>query len=198
MGLTNNKGAGSYVRFKNGKFALSNDLETTYTELEGEVIGIRMTEDDFKGTIIPKINLTLTDGESNYILSVSFNSSVGTSLIGFLKNADLSEKLTLVAVSKKDDKGEDRNSILVKQNGSFLKNYYSKAEPHGLPPMKQVTINKTKQWDKSEMQDFLTNVILNELAPNVSKTPAAAYSGTSEKEKTTVMDNGDDDSSLPF
>jgi hypothetical protein len=195
MGLGNSNSGGQYVRFKEGKFSLSSSPEDTYTELEGQITGIRLTNDEFKGNVIPKLNLTVSDSEGdNYILSVGFNTSIATGLIGFLKNADLSSPLTLVGVNKKGEDGVEKAGILVKQDGAFLKGYYSKTTPNGLPQMKQVIVNKQKIWDKSEMVEFLENVVREELAPAITGSPAAPKP---KKEKNTVMDE-DLDETLPF
>lgn len=76
-----------------------------------------------------------------------------------------------------------------------MKKFYTRDEPNGLPGMKEVIVNKKKVWDKSDHQDFLENVVLNELAPTV-------FSGKIDKqplkELTTVKDDFEEEDDLPF
>ena len=56
----------------------------------------------------------------------------------------------------------------VKQDGSFMKAYYTQTNPNGMPPMKEMTVNKKKVWDKSDVLEFLEGVV-DELNGKVSK-----------------------------
>lgn len=191
MGLTNQKGSGTFVRFKEGKFFRSNDKDQLFTEIEGELIGIGLSNDEWEGKPIKKLNLKMTDGEETFMIGLSFDSSYATNLISFLKNADLSEPLSLVGTFKEGKDGNRKPGILVKQNDKFLKAFYTKEVPNGLPPMVQ---KRNGKWDSDEMKDYLENVVLNELAPKVSKTAPVQNSGAMTAKKDKVAEETD----VPF
>lgn len=187
MGLNNTKTGGQYVHFKDGRFSTSKDSETTYTELEGKITGFKLVEDTYKDQVIPKLNISMTDEEDNYILSLGFNTSYTSKLINFLRSADLDESLTLVGINKPGEDGKEKPGILVKQGSGFMKGFYSREQ---LPQMKQVKINKELKWDKSELTDFMENIVRNELAPAVSNSEPSVVRNV-DKIK-------DDSDSLPF
>lgn len=166
MGFKNSSVKSDFVRFKDGKFFLAKDKDNSFEQLEATISGFYFTDDEFQGNTIRKLNIKMFDDSNNYILSLIFNSVPCSQLISFLKNADLTKRLTLVGTLKEED-GRKKVSILVKQDGKFLKSFFSKATPNGMPQMKKVTINKKDQWDKSEMMDFLEGVVTNELAKSV-------------------------------
>lgn len=200
MGLNNNTGGGSqYVSFRKGKFYLGKDKETSYNELEGKITNLSYVDDEFEGKPMRKLVIKMTDGEQNYILSVISDSSYATQFISFLKNADLTDTLSLVGTSKTGEDGKEKIGLLVKQNDTFLKGYYTKADPKGLPQMKQITVNKKLVWDKSDYLEFLENVVTDELAPAVLENKPAKVSS---KEPLPNLTNGGeedlDQSNLPF
>lgn len=199
MALKNNTSSSAYIRFKEGKFYRSNDKEQTFTEIEGEITGLSIQEDEYEGKPLRKLIVKMTDGLENFIISLSWDSVYASDLVGFLKSEklDLSKTLSLVGVSKKGEDDKPKVGILVKQNDEFMKKYYTKDNPKGLPPMKQVTVNKKKTWEKSEMMDFLEDVLLNDLAKKVSKTkPATGQSGTMVTSESNSVSVSDD--SMPF
>ena len=210
MGLKNNESNVSYLKFKDGKFFSSRDKETGYNEIEGYIKNFTLADQEFKGETDRKLTVAIIDEEGDtYLLQMSLKTSYVTSLVSFLKNADLTEKLSLVGTSKTGDDGVVRNSILVKQDGKFSKGFYTKDNPNGMPKMKEVIINKKKVWDKSDMLEFIENVIVTELTPKVSK---RTFESTKKVVADTLAnvkeplpdpvaagaDEDDDDEDLPF
>ena len=197
MGLKQRQAA-NYVKIKDGKFYLSTDKEhkTPYDEFEGLLTNMAFREDEYEGQKIEKLQLTMNDGEADYIISFSFDSAYTSSLVGFLKNADLSRPLSIVPISKTE--GEKvRRSILVRQDNKFVKAYYTKDNPHGLPEMKKVTLNRKTVWDKTDFLEFFRNVILNELVPQLgnANTPAVAATPVAQEHINEADEVADD---LPF
>lgn len=182
MALKNNDSKGiKYVRIKDGKFYLNTDLATAYDELEGLITGIRFKEDTYEGQKIRKCNFGLSDESdgSTYVISVTVDSSYFSSLIGFLKNADISKPLTLhpkISEYKKDDGSEgERRSILVSQDGQFLKNYFGKDTGHKLPDFNKVMVNKKLVYDKTDFLEALEAIVVNEFIPSLPKPTLVTY-----------------------
>lgn len=174
MGLKQRTSTGSYVRLKDGKFYLPNDeSKTAYDELEGKLVDIYLKDETYEGQPLRKLYAVMNDGDQNLIVSFRFDSRYATSFLTFLKNVDLKEPFTLCPIvnEKKDARGETvkEASILIKQDGSFAKSYYSKDKPNGLPQMKQIKVNGKLVWDKTEMLDFFENVVENEIKPALPK-----------------------------
>ena len=196
MGLKTSTPAGTYVRFKEGKFYVAKEMKNPdavgYPELEGTIVGFNIVDDEYEGQTIRKLVIKLQDEEGeNYILSIGFESVYASQLINFLKNADLKDKLSLVGTMREDENKNKKYSILVKQNNVFLKAYYTKDNPNGMPPLKQVIVNKKKTWDKTDLLDFLENVVLNELNASLGEPVQVEKKSASKSEPQEVDD-------LPF
>jgi hypothetical protein len=194
---------GNFVKMKNGKFYASTDKECTtpYDELEGVLTEISIREDEYEGNKIEKVYLTLNDGVEDYILPINLDTSYTSSLIGFLKNADLTEPLSLVPTMRQEG-DVTKKGILVRQNGKWLKAYYTKDTPNGQPKIEPVMV-KGKQliqngrgvWDKAEFLDFFRNVITNEIAPQLGGGGGGAtgqdYNPTKPKATTAKAETAD-------
>lgn len=199
MALKNNDSKGiKYVRIKDGKFYLNTDLDTAYDELEGLITGIRFKEDVFEGKPIRKCNFGLsdeTDG-STYVISVSVDSSYFSSLVGFLKNADITKTLTLhpkISKYKKDDGSEgERRSILVSQDGTFLKNFYGKDTGNKLPEFKKVKLNGKLVYDKTDFLEALEEIVVKDFIPALPKPTLVTYTEQPKEKVSTVANETND------
>ena len=207
MGLAVTKQAVTWVKVKGGKFYLSSDKELTtpYDELQGTIVDIGYNVETFNGAETLKMNCTLESDGEKYRFSTPFEGSTTSTFLGFLKNANLKKPLALKPTSEKIVKegGEERErqTILVQQDGNYMKQYYTKDTPNGLPPMKQVKINGKMIWDKTDMIDFFKDVIKNELRTSLNQTVVETVNSQQKEtpsrtvETITTFDDSDD---LPF
>jgi hypothetical protein len=206
MGLKQRSGeSAKFLKVKNGKLYVGKDEQTPYSELEGLITDIYLKTDEYEGKKLQKLYIVLEDESNRYILNLVFENSLSTSLIGFLKSADLSQPIT-ISPSLKKEKKEDGSikevqKFFVRQNGQSVKSFYTKEHPNGLPPMvsKKQRTGEIK-WDKSEMMDFLAGVVEDELRPIAKKnTPQVSFR---EEEVPTVSQYATaeevDESDLPF
>jgi hypothetical protein len=207
MGLAITKQAVTWVKVKGGKFYLSTDKElaTPYDELQGMITDVGYHTETFNGAETLKLNCTVESDGEKYKFSMPFEGSTTSNFIGFLKNVDLKKPLTLKPLTEKvvraDGEERERQTILIQQDGSFMKNHYTKDTPNGLPPMKQVKVNGKMIWDKTDMIDFFKDVIKNELRPSLNKQVVETVNSkpTEEKSRTVETINDFDESDdLPF
>lgn len=176
MGLKENASSGvQYVRLKDGKFYLNSDLTKPYDELEGMLTGIRFKDDEWEGNKIRKCNFGLTDSETGitYVVGLSVDSSYFSTLVGFLKNADLTKPMTFhpkVNKYKKEDKTDgERRTIMVSQDGVFLKSFYSKDSGNKLPDFKKVKVSNKIVYDKTDFLEAIEEVVTKDFVPNLPK-----------------------------
>lgn len=207
MGLANNASNVKYVRItKQGKFVLNTDLETPYDELEGTLTGLRWKEDEFKGEKIKKCNIGLTDNEGvTYIVGVTVDSSWFSTFVSFLKNADLAQPITLHpkinAYKKQDGTDGERRSLLISQDGVFLKSFYSKESGNKLPEFKKVTVNKKTVYDKGDFLTELERIVNEEFIPKLPKQPVVSFKKPAATESVEVSEPDvtvDGDEKLPW
>lgn len=206
MGLRNSDKNINYLRIKEGKFYIGKDTETPYEELEGLITGMRYKDEEYEGTPLRKFILTLTDDGVNYQLGLNVESQNYSSLVSFLRNADLTQPVTLhpkIETQNKDGKEFKRYSILVSQDGTYSKGYFTKATPNGLPAWKTVKVGKKTVTDKSEYIQFLEEFVTRNYIPVVNK---GAKQDVAVKSKTDVpdaeafetADTGVEDGKLPW
>lgn len=183
MGLTKNQGNGKYVRFKGGKFYFASELKEkgeqaeAYDTLEGQLVDIGLRDDEFEGNVIEKLSLTIQSEGTNYIVNVPFTSVYASQFLSFLMNADVTKPIGIKGVSKKEtgSNGEqyDKVSMLVYQrdengNETYMKSYFTKADPKGMPEMVQKELNGKKVWDKTEKLKFERKLILDTIKPKLA------------------------------
>lgn len=209
MGLKENaNGNVQYVRIKDGKFYLSADLTKPYTELEGLLTSIRFKEDEWEGNKIRKCNFGLTDTETGitYVVGLSVDSSYFSSLVGFLKNADLKEVMSfhpkVNKYKKEDGKEAERRSIMVSQDGIFMKNFYNKESGNKLPEFKKVKVSGKTVYDKEEFLEALEAIVTSEFIPNLSKQDIIKYVPAAVESKQAEVKSSepdvDNDGNLPW
>ncbi len=193
MGL-NKRQSANYLRIKEGKLYLGTDKECKdpYDEITGTIKGFSFKEDEFEGQKIRKLVVKIESDGENYLLSFPFDSSYTTTLVSFLKNADLSRTVTLVPSLKKEG-DKTRRALLVSQDGTFMKHFYTKDNPNGLPQMKQ---KRNGKWDKDDMMDFIEDVITKEFMPAVNGDVSDAEPTRATPKVMVESDDSSDD--LPF
>lgn len=198
-GLGKNAGQLQYVKLKEGKFYLSTDkdAENPYDELTGLVTDFRFKDEEYKGVKNRKLYVNVKDDDVTYSFSVSIDSSYASSLINFLKTADLTEKLTFIPSMKNDknDKGEDvkKYSIFVKQDDTALKGYYSKATGNSLPEFKKLKVSGKVVWDKTDFLEELERIVVEEFIPSVQKNKSPLIKEVSTPVDPDDLADGEDD-----
>lgn len=174
MGLGNSKQNIKYLRLKEGKFYVGKDTETPYGELEGLITGMRYKDEEYEGDKKRKLILTIyaEDEDQTYQLGLNVETRNYSSLVSFLRNADLTKPLTLhpkYETSNKDGKDVKTFSILVSQNGQYCKGYFTKDNANGLPKWKTVKVGNKKITDKSDYLEYLEEFVTRNYIPVVNK-----------------------------
>jgi uncharacterized protein (UPF0333 family) len=188
-----------YLKIKDGNLYYTTDKnhENPYDEVEGNIVNLVFKTETWEKQEIEKLQVYLHDGEGYDVLTFPVDSSWFSTFVSFAKNADLSKPVTLHVMEKaeKDKSGKDvkRRTLLVSQDGTYMKSYYNREHPNGLPTFKQVKISGRLVWEKSEFLDFLKNVVENELKPQL---PAFSSGKVIKKEE--PEEEVEELSDLPF
>lgn len=187
----------TYIKYKEGKFYKTTDKELVEPlgDFEGRITDISLKMESIPGqpVQVEKLHFELDGGNGEtYDLGISFNSSMASKLIGFLKSVDLTQEITLSPAFKKEGDKEIR-TIFVKQgtgeNAPYAKQYYTKDDNKGLPAMKKL---KNGKWDNADFSDFYRDVV-QELKNSLgSKTTELVEVPDTEGEEVTGSDG------LPF
>lgn len=176
MGLGNSNGGKTFVQVVNGKFAtrvgestpgaVSRVLsagknqgklvyEKHYEYLEGKITNVSYKVLPFGAFI----NLEIED---KYELSVPFKSGMKRNITCQLPNVDFSLPIHIRAFLDKTN--AKKNVVLIHQNGKSIEFAHTKANPNGLPEPVETTELGQKKLDYSAVEEFLYNVLQQQIA----------------------------------
>lgn len=194
MGLKNGNSSITYLRLREGKFYVGKDKENGQGELEGRITGLRFKDEEYEGSPVRKLIVTVTDDETDEVFQLGLNtdSQNYSTFVSFLKGADVSEKLTLhpkVETVNKDGKDFKKNSILISQDGTFMKGYFTAKENHGAPAWKTVTVGKKKITDKSEYLAFMEQFVEENYIDKLGGSTAASKTAPSKSSEQPVEED---------
>lgn len=177
----------------------------TYQKLTGTITGMYYRDDEFNGKKLRKL-VTIVEDDRRYSFSISVKSPMYYSYINFLSNADVSRELTLNVVEN-EIKNSDakRRTILVEQDGTFSKAYFTKEDRKGLPEWELKKINGENVYDRTKYLEYLEHHVLNNIVPLLSSseetpkpdTEISAKEDSSKKDFPWLSDS-DEESDFPF
>lgn len=192
-----------YVKTRDGKFFLKDDPQP-YDELQGRLTDIGFDLVEFEkdsGKKVKTLFVVLTDEDGSYKLSFVFDSIATTGFLKFLKSTNLNEDIIIVP-NLREENGVKKRSIFVKQAGKFMKSYYSKDHPNGLPELKKTKFKGETKWDNGDQLEFLENVVLTDLKPSLKEyTAPETVVGRPALKPTAPIDadpTGANEDDLPF
>jgi hypothetical protein len=90
-----------------------------------------------------------------------------------LPNIDFSKHVK-ISPNSKEENGKTRNNFFIMQGGHALKQYFTKENPNGLPPMVPVTVKGKTVYDNTEQLKFIEKMINEMIVPRLPKNAAAA------------------------
>jgi len=101
--------------------------------------------------------LHLVDGTETYVLDMPYYSQILRRFLRVAKNIDWNEPLSItVFKGKKSSRGEaEETGIWFRQHGATVKPYYTREQPHGMPPA--VFDDELQQWDFKEQHRWLVD-----------------------------------------
>lgn len=159
---------------KDGRMRLrSRQEDGSYKEqfvpgVSGLITNIKKTTGEYEGKKVERVEVTITDGEESYILSVSRYSTYGRGLINKLHNVNLNKKVDIeVFVSQYE--GRSFAHAIISQNNEPVK---AKFDKDTIPKVKKVMAGK-KEYDDTSERDEWTDNKLDELINDMKEKPAA-------------------------
>lgn len=140
--------------------------ELSYTRLEGYIKAINIEDTENYGK---RIHLTI-QADKDYKLSMPYDNSLAMSIYKMLPNVNPAEQVSFELNRKANDEGKLVTSLFMSQNGASIKWAYTRANPNGMPDMKELTVNGKKVWDKTDQLNFLQT---NSLDKYIAKIPSS-------------------------
>jgi len=133
--------------------------EERFKDLTAKLVKIDTKENDYG----KQWQLSFTDGEVTYIVSLPFSSRYASSFLKALPNVNLYKEVRFMpwAMKDKNDATKTITGITLYQDGNKIAPAYTKEDPNGLPQMTKIKVKGKEQWDDSDMMLFLENMANN-------------------------------------
>lgn len=189
-----------------------------YAGISGKIAGIVYRKKELDGGgVIEDVLITLVDDKGRYALSLGFNGE-GRELIKKIPNILTQIKPEdTVYISISSD--TNNRSLFLKNESTdeWIKNYYTKDNPNGMPEIEKVMVRGEEKWNSEKQMNFLYDVInttykeeikkvfgvnnsdsgsSHDASDNNQRNTSAASTATSEPEYQGSAATGEDD--LPF
>lgn len=174
MGLSNNTGGNNtIVNIIEGTFRIRSHAEDTeaisrvnkkgdtvyerrYTSLSGRIKDI-YTEDTDYGK---KVVFVIKD-DKEYKLGLGYADGITSNIYKMLPNVNPNEIVNITLQRKPDDKGVERTSIFLSQNGNNIKWAYTRDNRNGMPELEKIIVKGEEIWDNTKQVEWLwSNAVL--------------------------------------
>lgn len=125
-----------------------------YKAVSGFVDKIERYDREHEGRKFRGWNITINDGENQYLLDIPFDSKVNSRWMKLAESIDYTKPVRFSAWT---DKKTDSTAINLTQEGVSVPQKYTREEPNGLP---EPTQRASGKWDYGAQEDFLTERVL--------------------------------------
>jgi len=139
-----------------GNFEVNGKFYEAYDSISGYLVGFKIVDGYRDGE--RDVALKIQDGTDEYLLKFGVNSGNFTSWSKSIQNADLLKELELVPTFKQDG-DKKQSSLLIKQNGEWIKRKYTNDSMGELPVAMPVSLNGKVSYDYTAQLDYLINEI---------------------------------------
>ena len=157
------KSNGTFVNISKGNFIYKNENgeKETFQSLRGTIYDVDFIKDQINGNIKNKVQLFMKDGEESYIVQIDVNSGYFRGFCNSLKSGKPKNEITLTPLLKEGNK----TTILVEQNGKYLKHYFNK-DFQGLgedilPKLDQLIVKGETILDNTKQVQYWKNWLIN-------------------------------------
>lgn len=139
------------------------------------------------------LKLTLVAKGTNYSIEMDLNSGYAFGFLSTIPNADL-EHIIQLTPSYTEKDGKKTSKIFLQQESGWLKQYFTKENPNGLPELKKIKIKGKDTWDNSDRMDWFKEVLI----PKLSAKLREIWSEETEEVEDEIGENKPITTKLPF
>ncbi len=170
MGLSNEiAGVSQWLVVKKGQFVRGKgEAEEQYKQLSGVISKIEFRDAEYEGKKWREAVISIHD-EDTYKFNVGLGSGYGKQLLAKLVNVDLNEPVMLEP-SYSEEGAKKMSGFFVTQANKPIKQLWTRAEPNGMPPMKEVEFKGQKHWDDTEQVAFMEQYFVKNVIPKLGTT----------------------------
>lgn len=116
--------------------------------------------------------LQIRDGVDQYVLDMPYNSQILRRFLRVARNIDWAQPFSLtVFKGKKNERNIEETGIWFEQRGETVKAYYTRENPHGMPPANQDP--DTHEWDFKAQHRWLIEKLKTETMADIEAIAAS-------------------------
>lgn len=197
-----NDSRGNFFQLKHGGFTLEADGPTegftetevpnpstghtvtkylkTYAAIDGKITKIQWYDREHDGVRYVGVKLIIHDGGETYSLDLPFGKRHYNYFMRVMDNIDYTQPVSLESWPKKDDKGRSYTEFAIKQNGQFVAQSYTRANPGECPLAVEIKDGLGTKWDSRDRQIWLRDRLLNHVIPHVDELNATGDAPTDD------------------
>ena len=167
--------------------------ETKYSNLSGYIKSMVIEDTEFG----KKMNLIIL-ADKDYKLSLGYADSLTVNIYKMLPNINPHQEILITLQRKPDDKGVDKTSLFISQEGHPIKWAFTRDNPNGMPAMEQIMVKGEKVWDNTKQVVFLYE---KSVLPFIKTIPSSFTESNDDwsKEFTNTIDSSaEEESIIPF
>jgi len=148
----------TFVNISKGRlYTKEKEKEPQYfKDISGYIVKTEIKMDEFKGEKVETMLFYILDDGERYCLKMRTDSGYFRALVNCLKSGDLKEKFIITPNYKEVD-GKPKTTCFVKQDGSILKHFHTKANQGDLPEYKIITLKGKEVVDSSNQLEYWKN-----------------------------------------
>jgi hypothetical protein len=102
------------------------------------------------------LKIGITSKGVDYIVECKLDSGYATGFLTTIPSADIEG---LIQISPSYDEKEKKSKVFLQQDAGWLKAFFTKENPNGLPQLNKVKVNGKEVWDKTDRLEFFKNMI---------------------------------------
>jgi hypothetical protein len=178
MGLGREAGQSRFVNFLKGELVTGpKDNKVTYSFIEGDIIDLHVEPAEYQGKEYRKVTVYIQDNDADgspvYQLGFPLESGYGASFSSMARNIDFKLPVKISGgMEKMKDSDLSYSKMFIRQNGKYVKWYYTKDNDAGkkMPPPEKITKGKDKgKMDYSARNDWYEKMLFEVVLPEIRK-----------------------------
>lgn len=138
-----------------------------FNDVSGHIAALERYDRTVNGKRYLGYKMKISDGAQVFYLDMPDNSRLLRKFLMLMTNIDWDKPLRIAAWRTRNKETQAFETALwFTQNGESVLNFYSKANPHGLPEATKHP--RTGKWDFTAQEDFLFEKLDHEIIPRIA------------------------------
>lgn len=108
------------------------------------------------------LKLTMVAAGRNYTIECDLNSGYAFGFLSTIPSAEL-EGLMKLSPMYKEENGKKESKLFIEQESGWLKQFFTKDNPNGLPELEKIKVKGKETWDNTKRLDYFKNTLIPKL-----------------------------------